>query len=305
MLKCSRCRKELSDEEFSVNPQSGVLYKCCDKCRDKLKESCKKYYENNKEYFKEYMKEYYEKNKDKRKEYLENNKDKIKEQRKEYMKEYYKNNKEYFKEYRENNKDKIKERDKKYREKNKDKLKEYHKEYNKEYMKEYYHKGALYSTFKDRFHPNEEIKEDKEGYLLVRCKYCNMLYNPNNKSVQHYLNHYDGTNNLYCSEGCKRSCPTYKQRKFEKGHKHTTSREVSPELRKIVLEKDDWECQLCGKRKDHDRNLVLHVHHINPVKIDPILQNDVDNCITLCKKCHKKIHSRKGCRYADLANCEL
>ena len=76
-------------------------------------------------------------------------------------------------------------------------------------------------------------------------------------------------------------------------------------LKKIVLEKDDWECQLCGKRKDQDRNLVLHVHHINPVKINPILQNDVDNCITLCKKCHKKIHSRKGCRFVDLANCKV
>ena len=212
----------MSEEEFSVNPKSGAFYKLCDRCRNKKKESNKKYRENNKEYDKEYAR-----------------------------------------------------------------------------------REALYSTFKDRFHRNEEIREDDKGYLLVRCKYCNMLFNPNNKSVQHYLNHYDGTSNLYCSEGCKRSCPTYKQRKFEKGHKHTTSREVSPELRKIVLEKDDWECQLCGKRKDQDRSLILHVHHINPVKINPILQNDVDNCITLCKKCHKKIHSKKGCRYTDLANCEL
>ena len=265
----------MPEEEFSINPKSGVFYKVCDNCRNKLKESCKKYYENNKDKRKEYDKEYKEKNKDKIKEYMkeyrENNKDKKKEYQKEYQKEYY-----------ENNKDKI-----------------------KEYSKEYAQRGALYSSYKDKFHHNEEIREDEEGYLLVRCKYCNMLYNPNNLSVKSYLDYYDGTRNLYCSEGCKRSCPTYGQKKHEKGHKHTTSREVSPELRKIVLEKDDWECQLCGKRKDQDRNLALHVHHINPVKIDPILQNDIDNCITLCKKCHKKIHSKKGCRYTDLANCEL
>ena len=252
MLKCSRCHRKMSEEEFSVNPKSGAFYKVCDKCRNKQKESCKKYRENNKEYFKEY----YEKNKDKRKEQM--------------------------KEYRENNKDKVKKQ-----------------------KKEYAQKGALYSSYKDRFHHNEEIREDEEGYLLVRCKYCNMLFNPTNKSVQHYLHYYDGTHNLYCSKGCKKSCPTFGQIKYEKGHKHTTSREVSPELRKIVLEKDDWECQLCGKRKDQDRNLVLHVHHINPVKINPILQNDVDNCITLCKKCHKKIHSKKGCRFIDLANCNI
>ena len=255
-MKCSWCYRKLSEEEFSVNPKSGAFYKLCDRCRNKKKESNKKYRENNKDKKKEYQKEYREKNKD---------------EIKEYSKEYYENNK-----------------DKK-----------------KEYQKEYAQKGALYSTYKDRFHHNEEIREDEDGYLLVRCKYCNMLFNPTNKSVQNYLKHYDGTRNLYCSEGCKRSCPTFHRQKYEKGHKHTTSREVSPELRKIVLEKDDWECQLCGKRKDQDRSLILHVHHINPVKIDPILQNDVDNCITLCKKCHKKIHSKKGCRYTDLANCEL
>ena len=282
MLKCSKCNKELSEEAFSVNPKSGVFYKCCDKCRNKRKE----YYKNNKDKIKEQWKEYYENNKDKikeqNKEYFKEYREKNKDKKKEYNKEYYKNNKEYFKEYLENNKDKLKEQ-----------------------KKEYAQRGALYSTYKDRFHHNEEIREDEEGYLLVRCKYCNMLFNPSNQSVRNYLNHYDGTSNLYCSEGCKRSCPTYKQIKYEKGHKHTTSREVDPELRKIVLEQDDWECQLCGKRKDHDRNLVLHVHHINPVKIDPILQNDIDNCITLCKKCHKKIHSRKGCRFIDLANCNI
>ena len=301
MLKCSYCKKELSEEEFSINPNSGVFYKLCDSCRNKKKEYDKKYYENNKDK----IKEYYENNKDKineqRKEYYENNKDKINEQRKEYREKNKDKLKEYNKEYYENNKDKKKEYLKEYREKNKDKMKAQQKEYDKKYVQ----RGALYSTYKDRFHPNEEIGEDEEGYLLVRCKYCNMLFNPNNRSVKEYLRYYDGTHNLYCSEGCKRSCPTYGQKKHEKGHKHTTSREVSPELRKIVLEKDDWECQLCGKRKDHDRNLVLHVHHINPVKINPILQNDIDNCITLCKKCHKKIHSKKGCRFIDLANCEL
>ena len=116
MLKCSRCCKELSEEEFSVNPKSGAFYKVCDNCRNKSKE----YYENNKEYYKGYR---------------ENNKDK----RKEYQKEYY-----------ENNKDKIKERDKKYRENNKDKM--------KEYQKEYAQRGALYSTYKDKFHSNEDIR---------------------------------------------------------------------------------------------------------------------------------------------------
>lgn len=31
-----------------------------------------------------------------------------------------------------------------------------------------------------------------------------------------------------------------------------------------------------------------------------ILANDIDNCITLCKECHKLVHKQHGCRYVDL-----
>ena len=35
-------------------------------------------------------------------------------------------------------------------------------------------------------------------------------------------------------------------------------------------------------------------------KLNKMVSNDPDNCITLCKKCHKEIHSQDGCRYVDL-----
>ena len=267
-MRCSKCRKELSEKEFSINPKTGEYYKQCDSCR-------------------EYHKEYREQNKDK------------------------------IKEYREQNKDKIKERDKKYRERNKDRIKEYQKEYQKEYGKEYreqnkdrikeYQKEyderiALYETYKDRL-IGVDYKCDEEGYLLVRCKYCNKWFHPNNQSVRSYIQAGDGRLNLYCSEGCKKSCPTYGMRKYEKGFRQNTSREVQPELRKLVLERDNWTCQKCGKSKDEDINLILHCHHIDPVKSNPIESADMDNCVTLCKECHKEAHRRKGCRYSDLANC--
>jgi hypothetical protein len=31
-----------------------------------------------------------------------------------------------------------------------------------------------------------------------------------------------------------------------------------------------------------------------------IMANDPDNCITLCKECHKRIHSQEGCNHNDL-----
>ena len=226
--------------------------------------------------------------------------------------EYYKNCnscRECHKEYYEQNKDIIKEKKKEYREQNKDIINEKKKEYYeqnkdkiKEKMKEYDKSNALYETYKDKL-IGVDYKSDEEGYLLVRCKYCNKWFHPNNSNIKHYIQAGNGTKNLYCSDGCKKSCPTYRMVKYEKGFRQNTSREVQPELRKLVLERDNWTCQKCGRSKDEDINLILHCHHIDPVKNNPIESADMDNCITLCKECHKETHRRKGCRYSDLANC--
>ena len=308
-MRCVSCKRELSEEEFSINPKTGEYYKHCNSCREKDKE----YREQNKDKLKEYDKEYREQNKDKikekKKKYKEQNKDKLKEYQKEYSKEYREQNKdkikERMKEYYEQNKDKLKEKYKEYREQNKDKIKEY-REKNKdrinERKKEYNKSNVLYETYKDKL-IGIDYKSDEEGYLLVRCKYCNKWFHPTNLSVKNFIKAGDGTNNLYCSDGCKKSCPTYGMRKYEKGYRQNTSREVQPELRKLVLERDNWTCQKCGRNKDEDINLILHCHHIDPVKNNPIESADIDNCVTLCKECHKEAHRRKGCRYIDLANC--
>jgi hypothetical protein len=119
--KCNSCHCYWKPDETDVK-SSGLVCKTCKRCRDKMKEKNKKYYENNPDKIKEYKKEYREQNADKIKEYL--------------------------KEWRENNHDKIKENKKKYREQNADKLKEYQKEWRennadkrKEYGKEWYEKN--------------------------------------------------------------------------------------------------------------------------------------------------------------------
>ena len=254
MRKCSKCKKELSVDNFSINLKSGELYKECNVCREK-------------------MKSYYEVNKEKKKSYYETNKEKILGKKKSY----YEANKEQRKAYNEANKEKIAER-----------------------MKSYRKVKALYKTYKDSFFG--EFKEGDNGVLLVKCKYCNKWFSPTNPEVDHYIHR--GTS-LYCSNGCKKSCPTYGVVKYERGFRQNTSREVQPELRKLVLERDNWTCQKCGANKDDDITVTLHCHHIDPVKNNPIESADMDNCITLCKACHKEAHSRKGCRYSDLANCKI
>ena len=169
-----------------------------------------------------------------------------------------------------------------------------------EYQKLYYKTNALYKTYKDTFFG--EFKEGEDGVLLVKCKYCNKWFTPTNSEVKSYFQ--QGTS-LYCSNGCKKSCPTYGVHKYERGFRQNTSREVQPELRKLVLERDNWTCQKCGANKDDDITVTLHCHHIDPVKNNPIESADMDNCVTLCKACHKEVHKQKGCRTSDLANCKI
>jgi 5-methylcytosine-specific restriction endonuclease McrA len=76
---------------------------------------------------------------------------------------------------------------------------------------------------------------------------------------------------------------------------------VDPELRKMVLARDEYQCVKCGKSKFETE---LHCHHITGKVVNPIESLDMDNCVTFCKKCHLLAHKEKGCRYVDL-QCKI
>lgn len=159
-----------------------------------------------------------------------------------------------------------------------------------------------YATYNDKLSPYEEVRKQEGTEILeAKCVYCGQWYTPKRSEVMCRLRVVNklaqGEGRLYCSENCKQACPTYGRQKYPKGFKHTTSREVSTYLRQLVLERDNWTCQICGKTINEAQ---LHVHHMDPVSWNPMFQNDVNSCITLCKHCHKMVHSRKGCRYIDL-----
>ncbi len=56
--------------------------------------------------------------------------------------------------------------------------------------------------------------------------------------------------------------------------------------RKSVFERDDYTCQFCGEYE-----VELHGHHLKPWVDHPEDRFIVENGITLCKKCHVKLHS--------------
>ncbi len=260
--RCPCCGEVKSFNEFHKNSHSSDgLQTYCKVCRNS------KYLRAYKLHKKEYDAKRY---------------NSIKEERKIWRRDHYLNNKRYYKNY--NNR---------YYINNKDFVSKQNYDYN--------NSDASFELFKDKLTVDEAPILSKDGFSIeVRCKYCGKYFVPKYsdlyKRVYSLNNLNSGTSGfVYCSEWCKKACPIFGKHKFPKGFKKATSREVQSELRQIVLERDSWTCQKCGETK-----VELHCHHITGVEQNPIESADIDNCITLCKKCHKEIHKQLNCTYSEL-----
>jgi hypothetical protein len=168
----------------------------------------------------------------------------------------------------------------------------------------------LYDTYATQLEWAEEIRCNKEdpNILEVKCTYCGRWFVPSYQNVKNRIGHLKGyyvsEHRFYCSEECKRACPLYnktpealmKEDAVRAGRLGwlELNREVQPELRQMVLKRDNYMCVKCGSEGP------LHCHHILPVAVEPLLSADVDNCITLCEKCHKEAHRLPGCSYNEI-----
>jgi len=76
-----------------------------------------------------------------------------------------------------------------------------------------------------------------------------------------------------------------------KGYKRTNKDNIRfGGIRKSILERDCFECQVCGS--DH----LLVIHHIDGTtnrKAQKNANNDPSNLVTLCRKCHLLVHKSK------------
>ena len=69
------------------------------------------------------------------------------------------------------------------------------------------------------------------------------------------------------------------------------ARSAWKELAKSILKRDNYHCRKCNSPHTSESKLIIH--HIKKWSHFPELRFEPKNLITLCEKCHKKIHSRK------------
>ena len=289
---CSKC-----GESF---PLTAEFWPHEEKNRDNFSGRCKKCRAK-------YDRAYRAKNKKKIAAYHAENKKKIANRQAKYQS---KNKEKIFRykaEYRTKNKKKIAKKKANYYAGNKAKVIKYRAECyikNKDNLKnktmEYLAAPANYKTYAPQLVGIEKTRQSKntKGDIEVTCAYCGIWFSPTNVQVRNRINAINetGGSRFYCSENCKQECPVFNRKKYPKGFKKATSREVVPELRQMVFKYDNYTCQRCGATT---KDVQLHAHHIKGAVLEPMLANDITNVITLCKECHKEVHKQEGCSYID------
>jgi hypothetical protein len=170
-------------------------------------------------------------------------------------------------------------------------------------LKVVYNNIPLYNTYAPQISFCESVRRDPEdnNILQVKCAYCGKWYRPTRRSVclriaalKNQLHSKGAEVRFYCSKECKQLCPIFNQKTKYKFQEGQGSREVQPELRQLVFERDNWTCIKCGSTKG------LQCHHVEGIHYEPLESADIDKCITVCKKCHSDIHKINGCGYQDM-----
>jgi HNH endonuclease len=135
---------------------------------------------------------------------------------------------------------------------------------------------------------------------MAICKLCKLTYQKHytetrKEKIQIYQKEYREKNESKLKVYTKKYIKLHKKEKVEYDAKYKKNKcEINPDYKQQlgigwyvacvikfdVLKRDNYECQLCGSKKE------LKLHHIIPKQIAPNKIEDLNNLITLCKTCH-------------------
>lgn len=175
-----------------------------------------------------------------------------------------------------------------------------------DYYTKYYNKG--YRKFIDRncviCDSHMKIPKQFDSAITTCCSYCNKVKNSLSRSNGIYLLCRVCNKPIYNGPTkrkriCSRKCADLATSIF--AHERNLGRiENKPKnygsnwglQRRLARERDNFTCQKCGVTEKQLKH-QLSVHHIKPFVLHDnyIIANQLQNLISVCEPCHRKIHS--------------
>lgn len=130
-----------------------------------------------------------------------------------------------------------------------------------------------------------------ENFVTLRCEWCNKEY------TVHKIYNSGDRQSRFCSATCRQEWISRNQRginhpRFIGGARYADRGSNWGKQRHVALKRDNYTCQLCGKKRKKGEKYIIDVHHIKPFKDfngDYIMANELTNLITLCRKCHTDV----------------
>lgn len=175
-----------------------------------------------------------------------------------------------------------------------------------DYYTKYYNKGYRNFVDKDCVICNYNIKvpEAMSPAITTCCSYCNKVKNSLSRSLGKYTlcrvcdkPIWNGPSRA--KKTCSKKCGNLANSIF--AHERNLRRvENKPKdygpnwlfQRKQARKRDKYVCQKCGIH-ENDYGMQLSIHHIKPFVLceNYIEANQLQNLISVCEPCHRKIHS--------------
>lgn len=164
-------------------------------------------------------------------------------------------------------------------------------------------KNICCRVFKEQFELIRQLPESERGYVLYQAlnNAFNQFENQNDNQIEIQNHLYllsdslseksiDLLSNIIIPIGDLNKGENHwnwKNNKTPKNKKIRSSYKYQ-KWRKLILERDNYKCALCGALEN------LEVHHIEHFAKSENKQTDINNGITLCKRCHINQHIKEG-----------